>query len=540
MIRKPKPIIIKATAFICIGLIFLFIAAIVVLITLINPNSYKPLIVQKVATLTGRDFVLDGDISWTIFPKLGLEVNHLSLANPKGFLNDNLATLDSAKLSINLSSLLKGDITIDKLQLSGLTLNLIEKDEKNNWTLSNITDESTTKTETADKLQWQLNSLQITKANINYQNLTTHQKYKIENLDLEVNSSSSNIISHTKNENSLRDVSFKINDIVNGKLNIIYDSGYYSGDIQIAKFSLNALLAKLGIAKPNIANKELLSSTAFSSNFNGNSNSLNFKSINLTLGASHITGEVNANSLKPLKIEEQLAIDAIDLSDFIAINGFKLPMKQIQIQGQLDNKNPDGNSFVNNLNAKQSLSIGNITVQGINITTISAKLSKISGNVIDVHEAIQTFNDTQTQIDHLTAPGSKNLKQTTNLGNLKSDILIQNGILTTPVFQLSGPILNSNGNGQINLKQKTINYTLYTQVHGTPNSLISHLVFPYHMSGNLNDFNGSVNPDSVQAQIIKYYTSDATGTVSNIGRRVTKDTGKVIKNSSKFIKNLFN
>ena len=542
MINKPKPFIIRTLVSICGGLAFVSLSAIVILTTLINPNRYKPLIVQKVETLTGRKFILGGNISWTIFPKLGLEANNLSLANPKDFPNDNLATLNSAKLSINLSSLLRGDVIIDKLQLNGLTLNLIEKNGRNNWTFSNIADEATSKTETSDKLQWQLNSLQITKANINYQNLTTHQKHKIGNLDLEVNSSGSNIISQTKNENSLKDINFKINDILTGKLNIIHDSnsGNYSGDIQIAKFSLNALLTKLAISKPDIANKELLDIATFSSDFNGNNNALDLKSINATLGASHISGEVNINSLKPLKLEEQLAVDFIDLSDFVASNGFKLPMKQIQIHGQLENKALKDNNFIDNLNANQDLNIQNISVQGVNVAVISAKLGKISGNVIDVHEATQTFNETQTQISHLIAPGPKNLKQNTNLGNLKAEVLIQNGILTTPVFQLSGPILDSSGKGNINLKQKTINYTLYTQLHGSSNSLLSHLIFPYHMSGNLSNFNGSVNPDSVQAQIIKYYTSDVTGAASNVGRSVTKDTSKVIKSSSKFIKNLFN
>ena len=50
------------------GIVALLVAALVALPALIDVNSYKPLIISQVKTATGRDLVIDGPISLSIFP----------------------------------------------------------------------------------------------------------------------------------------------------------------------------------------------------------------------------------------------------------------------------------------------------------------------------------------------------------------------------------------------------------------------------------------------------------------------------------------
>ena len=157
---------------------------------------------------------------------------------------------------------------------------------------------------------------------------------------------------------------------------------------------------------------------------------------------------------------------------------------------------------------------------------------------MDIGQAKQTFIETQAEFNRLSS--KPDLRQSSNLGTLNSQILIKNGILTTPVFQISAPTFAANGKGMVNLNLKTLNYMLYIHLYGPQNAMVNHLIFPYHMTGQLNNINGSVNQNSVQNQIVTYYTDNVGGTVSSIGTSVTKDTKSVIKSTNKFIKNLFN
>lgn len=43
------------------------IGAVLVLVLLVNPNEFKPLITEQVEAQTGRQLTIDGDIEWRFF-----------------------------------------------------------------------------------------------------------------------------------------------------------------------------------------------------------------------------------------------------------------------------------------------------------------------------------------------------------------------------------------------------------------------------------------------------------------------------------------
>lgn len=47
------------------------IGAVLVLVLLVNPNEFKPLITEQVEAQTGRQLTIDGDIEWRFFPSVG-------------------------------------------------------------------------------------------------------------------------------------------------------------------------------------------------------------------------------------------------------------------------------------------------------------------------------------------------------------------------------------------------------------------------------------------------------------------------------------
>ena len=89
------------------GLFIAVIAGIGALVSFVNPNQFKPLIVEKFHEKTGRDVVMDGNIAWRLFPSLGLDVADLHLKNPAGFPEGDTFRVESAQVSLELFPLLQ-------------------------------------------------------------------------------------------------------------------------------------------------------------------------------------------------------------------------------------------------------------------------------------------------------------------------------------------------------------------------------------------------------------------------------------------------
>ncbi|TKF36016.1 AsmA family protein [Enterovibrio norvegicus] len=109
----------KKILYILLGLVLLVVVAIGVLVTVINPNDFKPLITEEVKKTTGRELVIDGDMSWRFWPSLGLSVEKLQFKNPEGFAEPNLVSLDKAEMSVSVMPLLSDTLDIGLVSLYG-------------------------------------------------------------------------------------------------------------------------------------------------------------------------------------------------------------------------------------------------------------------------------------------------------------------------------------------------------------------------------------------------------------------------------------
>jgi len=116
-------------------LIVLSVATVGIMVTRLDPNDYKPQITATVKDKTGRDLQIPGDISWSLFPWLGLNLGETRMANAPGFSATDFAAIDEVDVHVELMPLLKKQVKVKKVTLRGLEINL----EKNangsdNWT----------------------------------------------------------------------------------------------------------------------------------------------------------------------------------------------------------------------------------------------------------------------------------------------------------------------------------------------------------------------------------------------------------------------
>ncbi|HWG78703.1 MAG TPA: AsmA family protein [Stellaceae bacterium] len=118
-------------------LVVLVIAAAIAVPFFIPTDTYKSKLVAAVKSSTGRDLRIDGKVSLTFFPTLGLEANQVSFANPPGAATKDMATLGKLQVALQVLPLLHKDIEIKRLVLVDPVIDLeVDKQGRPNWQFS--------------------------------------------------------------------------------------------------------------------------------------------------------------------------------------------------------------------------------------------------------------------------------------------------------------------------------------------------------------------------------------------------------------------
>ncbi|MCP4302255.1 MAG: AsmA family protein, partial [Gammaproteobacteria bacterium] len=125
----------KILAWLIATVLAVFALAAVFLLLFFDPNDYRDDIAEAVTKRTGRDLVIEGDVSLAFFPWLAIDVGHTTLGNAPGFGDKPFAEFDRATLSIRLLPLLlRQEVAIGTADLESLELSLqVDSEGRNNW-----------------------------------------------------------------------------------------------------------------------------------------------------------------------------------------------------------------------------------------------------------------------------------------------------------------------------------------------------------------------------------------------------------------------
>ncbi|WP_165310678.1 AsmA family protein [Vibrio ziniensis] len=105
-------------------LLVVAVGAVAALVLFVNPNQFKPLIVEKTKEQIGLDLIIEGDIGWKFFPSIGFEIGKTELKNPDGFSNPNLFKVDNVGVDVSVMPLLDKQLIIGNIQLDGAEIYL--------------------------------------------------------------------------------------------------------------------------------------------------------------------------------------------------------------------------------------------------------------------------------------------------------------------------------------------------------------------------------------------------------------------------------
>lgn len=119
-------------ALISVGVVILLaIAGLVVVAANVDPNQYKPELIDLVKTRTGRTLKIEGPLSLSFFPKLGISIGTVELSEAGGA--KPFAKVGEVRASLAILPLLSRQIVVDRVVVAGLTAAVVRhKDGRTN------------------------------------------------------------------------------------------------------------------------------------------------------------------------------------------------------------------------------------------------------------------------------------------------------------------------------------------------------------------------------------------------------------------------
>lgn len=182
--------IIKFFLYAMAALVVLLVIGGITFTLLFDPNDYRENIATQVRDSTGRELVIEGDLSLSLFPWLAVEIGKTHLGNAEGFSDAPFVSFDSARLSVRLLPLLlRREIVVGAARIDELRLTLeVSKHGESNW--QDFADQSVADssegddTGTAAPGALDIGGVEIRNAFLSYTNAQLNERYELSNLNI--------------------------------------------------------------------------------------------------------------------------------------------------------------------------------------------------------------------------------------------------------------------------------------------------------------------------------------------------------------------
>lgn len=184
----------KVLGLVVCGIVVLAIGVLFFLTRMFDPNDYKEDIQQAAREQANIELTLDGDIGWSLFPWLGIELKDVGVA-PTEEPDLPLAQVGSLGLGVKVLPLLRRQLRMSDVILDDVHLQLVKGDDgAGNW--ANIgpqktaadkdsDDEAKPAPSTKDKqMDFAVESVQITNASVRYEDRQSGQVLTLDQANL--------------------------------------------------------------------------------------------------------------------------------------------------------------------------------------------------------------------------------------------------------------------------------------------------------------------------------------------------------------------
>jgi AsmA protein len=320
------------------GLILLALAAVAIFAATFDPNRYRDDVERLVKERTGRTLQLKGPIEMAFWPSLGARVSGVSLSERAA--DREFLSLASAHASVALLPLLRGEVTVDRVRVSGLKARIV-KDKDGRFNFQDLIEpkpgekpaaKAAEKKSAGGPVQFDIAGIQIEGAALAYRDLASGQDVSLSDFNLETG---------------------RIAENAQGKIDL-------STRLKRNAPPLDARLALNGTysLKPEAIGVEFTSK----------------------LDDSTIKGKLEIARAAQMSYGFDLNIDQINLDRYLASSEKKKPAAaEKKTESQKTQDAPVDLSGLKGLNAKGQLQIGALQVQGLKLANLKTGLNVAGG-----------------------------------------------------------------------------------------------------------------------------------------------------------------
>lgn len=175
------------------GLLFLVIAAAAVFLLTFDANRYKPQVERLVKDKTGRTLKLEGPLQAAVWPSLGARVSGVTFSERGS--EQQFVALDSAHVSIGLLALLRGQVVVDRIRISGFKATIV-KQKDGRFNFSDLVEAKAEKPAAGEEkpakkddgggapVTFDVAGIDIDKSAITYRDLATGKEYSVSDFKL--------------------------------------------------------------------------------------------------------------------------------------------------------------------------------------------------------------------------------------------------------------------------------------------------------------------------------------------------------------------
>lgn len=523
------------------AIILLGLVSLIGLVVFVNPNDLKPQISQAVTKFTGRQLQLGGDIQWSMFPWLGLQLNDVKLTNNPNFGNDPFAQIKKLDIQVRLVPLLHKQLEIGKLQIHGLTLYLIKNSKGQvNWegpiTSSQKSNSDNNLSDNLKPLGFIVTGLDIRDGHIIYADQQKNKHFEITKLQLKsanlainksspfdiqfhLNSNAPTINATVKLRSAITLSTDKKNiDFNNLNLNMLLKgSSYPGGELPVSlKSHVNLDLNKQAITADqviafinqlkligHITGQHILNNPSFAGTLSSqqiNTGNLVFQQIRLSfqfknnlltlnpINAKFYQGNYQGNASINLnsKVPQIIAQNQFNQINTTLLFQDLINKSQIQLAGlatlnlDISTAGATTDVIMRNLNGQGHFTLDQGALKGINLSYWIAL-----GKALLKHEVTPKSSGPDTPFD-----------------KFNGNFTIHQGIVSNNDLTITSGRLRVNGRGVLNLPVQQINYELQAQpvlADGSPEGI----AIPIRISGPLQHISISPILDQLSIDIIK-------------------------------------
>jgi len=310
-----------------LGLLVLIGLALAALTTLINPNDYKDEIRNAALEQAGIELQIDGDIGWSIYPWLALELNAVGVGYPQ---KPQLGRLQRAEVSVAIPALLSGELQMNRLLIDGLTLDLVQAaDGSNNWTSNTLPsagkDKPTSEQPAPDNgkqpLAIDIEAIEVRNAGLTYTDQRNNSRIELSSLNL----TSGQISSGNSFPLELR---FALKQFAADQLQLSSTadlSTQVNLDLSSNHYQLNDLTAALELTEGAGLPAALQLTLATSLDARLNEQQIDLRNLNIQADPLTIQGELSLRNFGQPELSGQLSSNRFDLKQLLKTLGQNAP-----------------------------------------------------------------------------------------------------------------------------------------------------------------------------------------------------------------------